>query len=118
MKLGFLSKSRGLKNLFFRVFTVLGRFGISANRFERRLKKYYEITRRAGYLTTFAITAVVLERHPDYIEELCRKGVEFAVHGYIHIDYKMLVGEKKENHFLMVKFQMIGCSLNEDVKQT
>ncbi len=63
------------------------------------MKKYYEITRKAGYTPTFAITAVVLERHPDYIKELCRNGVEFAVHGYVHIDYKMLVGDKKEHHF-------------------
>ncbi len=99
MKLGFLSKSRGTRGLIFRIFTVLCRFGISPKRFERRLKKYYEITHRAGYLPTFAITAVVLERHPDYIEELNRQGVEFAVHGYVHIDYKMCAREKKETHF-------------------
>ncbi len=99
MKLDFLSKSRGLRNLISRIFTVACRFGISPKRFERRLKKYYEITRSAGCLPTFAITAVVLDRHPDYIKELSRQGVEFAVHGYVHIDYKVVANEGKRNHF-------------------
>jgi aromatic ring hydroxylase len=90
MKLGFLSKSRGIRNLISRIITVLCRFGLSSKRFEKRLKKYYEITNKADCLPTFAITAIVLARNPDYIKELSRKGVEFAVHGYVHIDYKVL----------------------------
>jgi hypothetical protein len=99
MKLGFLSKSRGIRNLISRIITVLCRFGLSSKRFEKRLKKYYEITNKADCLPTFAITAIVLARNPDYIKELSRKGVEFAVHGYVHIDYKVLSIEEKNNHF-------------------
>ncbi len=99
MRLGFLSKSRGLRNLISRIFTVAGRFGISSKKFERRLKKYYEIIRKVGCVPTFAITAVVLARHPGYIKELSRQGVEFAVHGYVHIDYGVLAVEEKGNHF-------------------
>jgi peptidoglycan/xylan/chitin deacetylase (PgdA/CDA1 family) len=98
MKLGFLSKSRGFRNVISRVFTVTYRFGLSPKRFENLLKKYYEITNKANCLPTFAITAVVLARHPDYIKELSRKGVEFAVHGYVHVDYKVLSIEEKKRH--------------------
>ena len=99
MNVSFLSKSRGLSNLVSRIFTVLSRFGISSKKFENRLKRYFEVVHGAGYLPTFAITAVVLDRHPDCIKELSQKGVEFAVHGYVHIDYKVASREKKDNHF-------------------
>jgi hypothetical protein len=99
MKIGFLSKSRGLRNVISRIFTVASRFGISSKRFEKRLKKYCEITNNANCLPTFAITAKVLARHPDYIKELSRRGVEFAIHGYVHIDYKVFPDAKKILHF-------------------
>ena len=94
-----LSKSRGLRNLISRIFAVLSRFGISSKRFERRLKKYYEITHSADCLPTFAITAVILARYPNYIKELSRQGVEFAIHGYVHVDYRVRDIEEKIRHF-------------------
>jgi peptidoglycan/xylan/chitin deacetylase (PgdA/CDA1 family) len=99
MRLNFLSKSRGLRNLISRIFTVACHFGVSPKRFERRLQKYFEVTRGAGCLPTFAITAVVLKRHPDYIRELSRQGAELMVHGYVHIDYQVVDKEKKKTHF-------------------
>ncbi len=98
MTLDFLSKSRGIRNLLARIITVLRRFGISPKKFEKRLKRYYEIMHNSGYLPTFAITAVVLNRNPRYIKELSRRGVEFAVHGYVHIDYGVVSREKKNEH--------------------
>src|SRR4030042_7084496 len=94
-----LSKSRGPRNLASRVFTVTRRFGISSKRFERRLEKYCEITRQADCLPTFAITAVILARNPRYIRELSEKGVEFAIHGYTHIDYKVLAAGETMKKF-------------------
>jgi peptidoglycan/xylan/chitin deacetylase (PgdA/CDA1 family) len=99
MKLGFLSKSRGFRNVISRIFTVIYRFGVSPRKFENRLKKYFEITSRSNCLPTFAITAVVLDRHPRYIKELSDSGVEFAVHGYVHVDYKVLSLPEKTRHF-------------------
>jgi hypothetical protein len=99
MKIKFLSKSRGPRNLTSRIFTVIKRFGISPKSFERRLQKYYEIMQSEDCSPTFAITAAVLARHPGYIKELHRRGVEFAVHGYVHIDYKAAGRKKKRQHF-------------------
>jgi len=99
MKLSFLSKSRGLRNLISRIITVACRFGISSKKFERCLKRYFDVTHSAGCIPTFALTAVVLARHPGYIKELSYRGVEFAVHGYVHIDYKVVDNEKMGHHF-------------------
>ena len=99
MKIGFLSKSRGLRNLGSRIFTVTRHFGMSPNRFNRRLEQYYKLVREAGCLPTFAITAVVLARHPEYIRKLSAGGVEFTIHGYMHIDYKVVDNRKMNEHF-------------------
>jgi peptidoglycan/xylan/chitin deacetylase (PgdA/CDA1 family) len=48
---------------------------------------------------TFPVTAVVLKRHPKQIKELCQRGIEFAVHGYIHTDYGVLPLEEQAKHF-------------------
>ena len=95
----FLSKSRGIRNLFSRITTVLRRFGISSNKFEKLLKRYCDVTREAGIVPTFAITAVILARHANCVRELSHQGIEFAVHGYVHIDYKLLPLEEQVKHY-------------------
>ena len=95
----FLSKSRGFKNLLRRMLTVVSRFGISANRFERLLKRFHAVTQNLGCVPTFPITAVILKRHPKIIRELSRDGVDFAVHGYIHTDYGMMSLREQAEHF-------------------
>jgi peptidoglycan/xylan/chitin deacetylase (PgdA/CDA1 family) len=93
------SKARGPKNLISRIRTILRRFGISSKRFERLLKRYSAVTRNLGCVPTFAVTAVTLARHPDSIRALNHQGVNFAVHGYIHTDYKTLPVEEQVKHF-------------------
>jgi hypothetical protein len=66
---------------------------------EDRLNKYVEITDKFNCSPTFAVTAVTLKRHPNLIKELFRKGAELAVHGYIHVDYKLLSVEEQTKHF-------------------
>jgi peptidoglycan/xylan/chitin deacetylase (PgdA/CDA1 family) len=96
---GFLSKSRGIKNLFLRIISVLSRFGLTSGKFEKILRKFGLITASLGCVPTFAITAVTLKRHPKVIQELSRQGVEFAVHGHIHVDYGVISSEEQNRHF-------------------
>lgn len=97
--LGFLSKSRGAKNLASRIGTVASRFGVSSKKFERLLKRYRDVAHNLGCVPTFPITAVTLKRHPKLVRELSQQGVEFAVHGYIHIDHGVLSSEEQTKHF-------------------
>lgn len=95
----FLSKSRGATNLITRIGTVLSRFGITSRKFARLLNKYCTVTRDLGCVPTFPITAVILKRHPELIKKLSDNGIEFAVHGYIHIDYKTLPLHEQLTHY-------------------
>ena len=77
----------------------MARFGLSSNRFHRLLKDYHNITRELECVPTFPITAVVLKRHPRIIRDLCQQGVEFAVHGYVHIDYGVVSQGEQSKHY-------------------
>ncbi len=94
-----LSDSRGFKHLLLRIGTIFRRFGITPKRFERRLNRYRLITGKLNCVPTFPLTTVTLKRHPELIRKLSEKGVEFAVHGYIHTDYSSLSSEEQKRHF-------------------
>jgi peptidoglycan/xylan/chitin deacetylase (PgdA/CDA1 family) len=97
--ISFLSKSRSIKNLLYRILSVLRRFGITAHKYEKLLKRYYTVTSDLGCVPTFAITAITLKRHPHFIRELSKKGVEFAIHGFIHTDYGVVTAVEQARHF-------------------
>ena len=85
--------------MFLRILNVLTRFGITAKKFQHLLDKYAATTDKLGCVPTFAITAVTLKRHPIMISNLHNRGIEFAVHGYIHTDYRLVSLEQQMKHF-------------------
>ena len=93
-----MSGSRGTRNLFLRIINILIRFGITSKRFQHKLNRYSTATISLGCTQTFAITAVTLKRHPELIRRLHRQGVEFAIHGYIHTDYRLVSSEQQTQH--------------------
>jgi peptidoglycan/xylan/chitin deacetylase (PgdA/CDA1 family) len=99
MRLNFLSKSRGITNLCSRIGTILSRFGISSSKFAKLLYIYNDITKSLGCVPTFPITAVILKRHPDLIKKLSENGIDFAIHGYIHTDYRALPLQEQIMHY-------------------
>jgi len=94
-----LAASRGLRPTFGRIVNILNRFGPTSRKMEDRLAKYLEVTEKFNCLPTFAVTAVTLKRHPNLIKDLAGKGVELAVHGYVHADHKLLSLEEQTKHF-------------------
>jgi peptidoglycan/xylan/chitin deacetylase (PgdA/CDA1 family) len=94
-----LSKSRGTRNLFSRVVSTFRRFGISPNKFVYLLDIYNKSALKLGYRPTFAITAAILNRYPNFIKELALQGIEFAVHGYFHVDYTTISYDEQDKHF-------------------
>ena len=78
---------------------MLSRFGLGSGKFEKILRKFDSVAASLDCVPTFAITAVTLKRHPKVIRELCRQGVEFAIHGNIHVDYGVISAEEQTRHF-------------------
>ena len=96
MKLPF--KYRTFSNLILRFFKILRRYGLSTKKMESNLSLYLDILRPHGITPTFPITAKTLSRHPNLIQTFSETGVEFAVHGFNHIDYTKLSQDTFSHH--------------------
>jgi peptidoglycan/xylan/chitin deacetylase (PgdA/CDA1 family) len=53
-----------------------------------------EILHQKGIVPTFAIPANVINKHSEPIKNIAHNGVEFAIHGYNHIDLTELTHEE------------------------
>ena len=109
--LKFLSNSRGTGNLLLRIGTIFNRFGITPRKIEVSLNRYIDITEKFSCLPTFPSTAVILSRHRELVRKLGRRGVEFAVHGYIHTDHKSLSLQEQTRHFKKAKDTFVACQI-------
>jgi len=83
-------RAKGFSGLAERVTTIGCRFGLSAEPMEQRLLRFAADAADAGVIPTFAVTAVVLGRHPRVLRDLTERGVELAVHGLVHNDHTAL----------------------------
>jgi peptidoglycan/xylan/chitin deacetylase (PgdA/CDA1 family) len=81
------AKGKGASSLFRRARTIGARYGLSPRRMERRLASVLEIVDRHGCGVTLPVTAAAVERHPSVIARYAERGIEFAVHGYRHVDH-------------------------------
>ena len=82
-----------------RIRAIFRNFGLTSVKFEHLLKTYSTLARELDCVPTFAITAVILKRYPRPIKELHEQGVEFAIHGYIHTDYRVVKLDEQIQHF-------------------
>ena len=88
-------RSKGLGGYVARFGTIASRFGFGELEMRRALDRYVAVTESVGALPTFAIPAVVLSRHSALVGEYVRRGVEFAVHGFVHADHFTLSAEQQ-----------------------
>ncbi len=73
-----------------RALDIAGSYGVAASRMEGCLGQFLSVLDKAGCRATVPIAAAVLGRHSGIIKKLRDRGLEFAIHGYGHIDYGRL----------------------------
>lgn len=91
-------RSRGFSGTIARIARIVLRFGMTAGSFEAKLKSYADLTERFDCTPTFPVTAIALKRHPKLFARFARRNIEFAVHGYTHVDYRSLSAETQNAH--------------------
>ena len=72
---------------------------MTPGKIDAKLNRYVDITEKFDCVPTFPLSAVSLSRHSKLIRKLSDRGVEFAVHGYIHTDYGSLSVQTQIRHF-------------------
>jgi len=80
-------KGKGPAALLKQVGKIIRRFGLTVAKADRPLRRLSQILQQFDCPATLPITAVVLARNSTVIGEYADQGIEFAVHGYRHIDY-------------------------------
>ncbi len=83
-------KGKGLANVMRRGASIAGRYGLTTGKLADQLRQLATLTQGFGSRATLPITTVVLNRNPGVIRELQAAGVEFAIHGYHHVDHSQL----------------------------
>jgi len=85
------AKGKGGLHAARRVRAIGAQYGVvSPRRMDRRLGHVLAIGDRFGFEATLPITVAAFERHPDLIGRYADLGIEFAVHGYYHVDHTAL----------------------------
>jgi peptidoglycan/xylan/chitin deacetylase (PgdA/CDA1 family) len=83
-------KGKGPFNLARRAASIVRGYGITPTRIDRALEQFTTTLSQSGCSATFLITAVALGRNPQVIKKYQEQGIEWAIHGYRHIDHCQL----------------------------
>jgi len=93
-----LIRSKGVGQLGQRALTIGQRYGVTAAKMAQALEALAGVLEQYECQATFPITAVALARHPAPIRKLQEQGIEFAVHGWTHMDLGSYSLEKQIAH--------------------
>ena len=97
------ARAKGPFALFQRARSIAGRYGLTPARMDQSLQRYTEVLRRFDCGASFPITAVTLKRHSNTIVKYLDLNIEFAVHGYTHINYGQLTPEAQLAHLQLAR---------------
>jgi len=98
---------KGIKGTLKRMTKIITRYGFSSSKMAKNLLQFS----KASPVVTWPITAKTLERHYKNIPKT--SNVEYAVHGYVHIDYSKLSAERQKKH--LQKTLQISHAYNTNV---
>ena len=108
-------KTKGISNTVKRVVSLIKRYGLGQDGIKKNIAEYIDIIRKYDGKVTFPIPAMILDRNIEFIERINQDFVEWAMHGYIHINYaKESVGnfkrhlEKGKNIFKKNRINLYG----------
>lgn len=92
------SKAKGRFALLKRIRSIAGHYGLTTVMMDQALQRFAELLCQFDCCATFPITAVTLKCHGDIIAKYLDQNIEFAVHGYTHVDYAQLTSETQLTH--------------------
>jgi peptidoglycan/xylan/chitin deacetylase (PgdA/CDA1 family) len=94
----FAAKAKGPFALLKRARSITNRYGLTSAKMDQSLQLFVQTLRRFDCGASFPITAVTLKRNSDTIAKYVDQNIEFAVHGYTHVDYSQLAPEEQLVH--------------------
>jgi len=83
-------QGKGIQKFADRARSLSRRYGLTASKMDRALAHFGKILSDYDSGATFPITAAALARSPGVIEKYQAQNMEFAVHGFYHVDHSQL----------------------------
>lgn len=93
------TKGKGPFKMLKRVRTIGGRYGVTPDKMDRILARFAGVLDEFGCGATFPITTAALARNKGIVEKYQAQNIEFAVHGYYHVDHTQLSLDAQLEHF-------------------
>jgi len=94
----FAARAKGPLALLKRARSITNRYGLTPAKMDQALHLFAQTLRRFDQGASFPLTAVALKRNSGTIAKYLDQNIEFAVHGYTHIDYAQLPPEEQLAH--------------------
>ena len=91
-------RARSLKYTCFRFVNLFRHYGMTPAMIAQVLDDFVRLLTIRNICPTFPVTAMIVHRHPQIFQRLQDKGVEFAIHGYRHIDYTQISSGEFRTH--------------------
>lgn len=92
-------KGKGVTALTRRIWSMSHRYGLTASKMDKSLAQLAHILNEFDCRATLPITTVALARNSRVIQKYQAQDIEFAVHGYLHIDHSQLSLAEQMAHF-------------------
>ena len=89
------ARGKGPFRMLKRAGAICGRYGPAPDKMDRMLDHYAGILSQFNCGATFPITAATLARSREVVEKYQPQNIEFAVHGYSHVDHTRLSLEQQ-----------------------
>ncbi len=93
------TQGKGVLGALRRAGTIRERYGVTAERTNRILAHFVSLLQQYECGATFPITAATLARSTGVIAEYQPQKIEFAVHGYYHVDHTRLPFDRQLEQF-------------------
>jgi len=105
---------KGFSNLLKRSLVIGKRYGLTPARMDHLIGRFAQVLADFDCRATFPLTACTLTRSNGVLEKYQNQGIEFAIHGYYHVDHSQLPLEQQLDHLnkaqQMFKTHHLGCS--------
>lgn len=92
-------KGKGTAKLLKRVGTISKRYGFNTAKMDRALNRLAQLLHEYNCRATLPITSVTLARNGAIIQKYQAQGIEFAIHGYRHVDHSLLTLKEQCEQF-------------------
>lgn len=112
--LGIAAKGKGVLNTARRAAVIMGRYGITPHKMDDILGYFARLLDEYDCGGTFPLVTAALGRSPGIAEKYQGRNVEYAIHGYYHIDHKQLPFDRQAEYFQRArqKFESQGVNVS------